>query len=45
MSISKKLKGIQIKLLEIIKCPDKCQVCQEKYFEKNSQIVPLMSKV
>ena len=45
ISISKKLKEIQKKLLEFTAFPDEYQVCREYCFEKNSQINDLMSKI
>ena len=45
MSLSEKIKGIHNQILELVQCPDQYQTCQEHYFNENSRIIVLVSKI
>ena len=45
MSLSEKIKSIHNQILELVQCPDQYQTCQEYYFNENSRIIDLVSKI
>ena len=45
MSLSEKIKGIYNQILELVQCPDQYQTWQEYYFDENSRILDLVSKI
>ena len=45
MSLSGKIKSIHNQILELVQCPDQYQTCQEYYFNENSTIIDLVSKI
>ena len=45
MSLSEKIKGIHNQILELVQCPDQYQTWQEYYFDENSRILDLVSKI
>ena len=45
MSLSEKNKGINNQILELVQCPDQYQTSQEYYFNENSIIIDLVSKI
>ena len=45
MSLSQKNKRMYNQILELVQCPDQYQTCQEHYFNENSTIIDLVSKI
>ena len=45
MFLSEKIKGIHNQIPELVQCPDQNQTCQEYYFNENSRIIDLVSKI
>ena len=45
VSLSEKIKGIHNQILELVQCPDKYQTYQEYYFNENSRIIDIVSKI
>ena len=45
MFLSEKIKGIHNQIPELVQCPDQYQTCQEYYFNENSRIIDLVSKI